>query len=169
MSNKKHNIFINGPINIIRLEGKINGIEKILYTFMDREETVDMQTKCNDIRNSDIMQYLVYNFDKISKGNKIYDFFFEINVSESLNIPDITKKNYIGEINDMFIKSFLVNKEKNTISRSNTFPNIRFHFVDIKDYIINLHYLIKDIKNYVNQIKQQQVQKQKPFLSNYES
>ena len=28
-------VLINGPINVIRLEGKINNIKKVLYIFMD--------------------------------------------------------------------------------------------------------------------------------------
>jgi hypothetical protein len=93
MSNKKHKQFINGPVNVIRLEGKINNITKILYTFMDIHEDVSNQTKCADLRSNDIMQYLIKNFDEISEGEKIYDFFFEIQPTSTLRTPNIMKKN----------------------------------------------------------------------------
>ena len=67
MSNKNIKEFVNGPINVIRLEGDVNGIHKVLYTFMDIHIDVSRQTKCADLKSNDIMQYLIKNFEDISK------------------------------------------------------------------------------------------------------
>ena len=132
--------YVNGPVNVVRLEGKMFGIDKVLYVFMDVHQPVTEQTKCDDVRSKDFAQYLVDNFDDISKKDKIYDFFLEIFPTWlSPNTVSINKNIYLAEVRHLFIKSFYINREKNIISRSNTFPNIRFHYMDIRDYIFGLN------------------------------
>ena len=148
----KENIFINGPINVIRLEGAINGIKKVLYVFMDFHMDVTQQTRCDDIRSKDVNTYFVENFDKISEDNIIYDFFFEQRPTWIIREKGPYKEHYIEEIDRLFNKSFMINRKKNVVNKSNNFPNIRLHYIDIRDYIaqtemmsIKLDYLIDDI------------------------
>lgn len=148
---KDKSSFVNGPVNVIRLEKNINGINKVLYTFMDYHLPVQEQTKCDNIRSKDITEYLTENFDKISESNEIYDFFFE-NAPTLINEPvNNLKKKYIWEMNDFFLKSFLIDKSKNVVTKSNTFPNIRFHYADIRDYMVN-HDLIYQLDSIVDNI-----------------
>lgn len=63
---------INGPINVIRLEKQ----NKVIYLFMNFREDLYKQTQCDSVHNNDITEYLVSNFDELSKQDKIYDFFF---------------------------------------------------------------------------------------------
>ena len=38
---------ISGPVNVVRVEGYINNIKKVLYLFMDIHVFVFHQTKCS--------------------------------------------------------------------------------------------------------------------------
>ena len=38
---------INGPVNVARLEGKVNGVNKVLYMFMDIHYDLHRESKCN--------------------------------------------------------------------------------------------------------------------------
>lgn len=151
-SSRKKTKFVNGPINAIRLEGEINGIHKIFYNFMDIHYNVENQTKCDDVRSLDIDNYLVENFDKISDSDKIYDFFLEIYPTTILTNPTIFKQKYIWNIHELFKKSFHINTKKNVVGKSNTFPNIRFHYIDIRDYLINSHQILYKLSNLVDLI-----------------
>jgi hypothetical protein len=144
--------FINGPLNVMRLEGKINGIEKVIYIFMDIHLKINMQTKCSDLRSVDIVNYLVDNFDQISEKDKIYDFFFEIQSTDINTLLTKTKKKYIHEIFDLFVSSFLIDRDKNVVSKSNTFPNVRLHYIDIRDYVINYHKALFALDGFVGKV-----------------
>jgi hypothetical protein len=41
----KSTIKINGPLNVVRLEGKINKIKKVIYVFLDIHIDVNNHTK----------------------------------------------------------------------------------------------------------------------------
>ena len=49
---------INGPINVVRLEGEINKIKKVLYVFMDVHINIKSQTKCEDQMSDDVTAYI---------------------------------------------------------------------------------------------------------------
>ena len=61
-------VFINGPINIVRLEGEVlsnqKTIKKTLYLFFDIH--VD-KTECIDIQSTNNEKYLYKNIDKQNK------------------------------------------------------------------------------------------------------
>jgi hypothetical protein len=67
---------INGINNVIRLEGKINNINKVLYLFMNIGSNINHQTQCTNIFSKDIGKYLVDNFSRLKSGT--YDFFLDI-------------------------------------------------------------------------------------------
>ena len=149
-SPRKKTRFVNGPINAMRLEGKINGIDKVFYNFMDIHYDVTNQTQCDDVRSLDIDNYLVKNFDKISESDKLYDFFFEIYPTAILTDPTMFKEKYIWNINNLFKKSFHINKDKNVVGKSNTFPNVRFHYIDIRDYMANGHKMLYELVSFID-------------------
>ncbi len=127
---------INGPINVIRLIGKIGNIEKILYLFMDIHYPVTEQTECNENFTVDIQNYFAEAFSQLNNQPKKYDFFLEI---EPINLEIVTRTGnkrlqYIREILKLFVRNFNFDPKKNKVSVSQTFRNVRFHFVDIRNY-----------------------------------
>jgi hypothetical protein len=128
---------INGPINIIRLEGSINSIKKVLYVFLDFHMSHKVQTKCEDYFSDDVTKYIK---SEMLKTDVEIDFFMEHRLSKN-DVPiDKYKKFrdiYIQEMDKFFYENF-----KN---KSKEFKKIRFHYADIRDtYIIFSH---RDINN----------------------
>ena len=151
---------ITGPLNIVRLEGKINNKTKILYLLGDIHLNTSQQTKCEDFSSLDILQI----FDKFVKNansykDKTWDIFIEDNISNiyetnnlsenttNLNInkftvldyyrdyinKSISIKNsiYIDKIQDFIRYNF--NKNKNNLVKvSDRYKNIRYHYFDIR-------------------------------------
>lgn len=130
---------INGPVNIVRMEGQINGIKKVIYLFMDVHERIEQQTQCDNIFSVDVQKYFVDNFSKLNSNDMVYDFFVEIRPSElsseiyknkSLDYKDI----YIEEVVKLFTKTFKFDSKKNKVKINKLFKNIRLHYLDIRDY-----------------------------------
>lgn len=139
---------INGPINTIRLEGVVNGIDKVIYVFFDLHHDISDQTKCRNVLNIDINQYLMEIFKHHSEDKKIYDFFFETNPPEILDDTGNDKKKYIDELSDLFNKSFkMVN---NKVTKSTVFPKVRLHYVDIRFYFGNSEDLLFSISEHID-------------------
>jgi hypothetical protein len=117
-------IKINGPLNVVRLEGKINKIKKVIYVFFDIHIDVNNQTKCDDFEAIDIVTYLAKEFKENS--DKEIDFFMEGRTSElDLFLKDIHfKDKYIAEVIKFFAQNF----------KKNNFDNVRFHYIDIRDF-----------------------------------
>lgn len=142
-------IFINGPINTIRVEGMVGTEKKILYLFCDFHEHINEQTKCPTIRNIDISNYLseIFLNDANDPNSDIKDFFLEIQnkyyTDTKLNID---KKIYIMQLFDFFIKSFKIDPKKNKVMMSDVFKKTRFHLLDIRDFFF--------ISNYPRNLKQ---------------
>lgn len=127
-------IYINGPTNIVRLYNQES--EKVLYIFFDIHLKPDIQTKCDNIRSEDIDKFLINTFDDLSKeSDKIYDCMFEI---RPLTALDPNKRNrYLDKINFIFNKSFNINQCQNIVERSSELPNVRMHWLDIRDILLN--------------------------------
>lgn len=143
---------INGPTNVVRLEGKIDGIKKVIYLFMDWHIEMYNQTRCDNIFAKDIDQYLVDNFSNISKKSSlVYDFFMEIRPTEEL-VDKLEDKQinkfkgiYLQQVMKLFQKIFKYDKEKTKVSTPEIFKNIRLHYLDIRDYLYN-HLIYKLIR-----------------------
>jgi len=115
---------INGPKNIIRLT---NG-EKVIYVIGD---THDRDTSCNVINNVDIDDLLVEVF-KEEKDTR-YDLFIEYDLDNMKreSFQDINKNHsYILNILKLGDDNFIF--ENNKIYKSEEFPNVRFHYFDIR-------------------------------------
>ena len=117
-------IKINGPLNVVRLEGEINKIKKVIYVFFDIHIDVNNQTKCDDFEAIDIVTYLAKEFKENS--DKEIDFFMEGRTSElELFLKDIHfKDKYIAEVIKFFAQNF----------KKSSFDNVRFHYIDIRDF-----------------------------------
>lgn len=137
---------INGPVNVIRLEGQIHNIKKVIYLFMDYHINVMSQTECENIFSVDVQKYFVDNFYRLSnETNKMYDFFLEIYPSElANNIHEQTKPKkeykdkYIEEVVKIFRKIFKYDSKKNKVMVNELFKNVRLHYLDIRDYYKNI-------------------------------
>ncbi|BCS82680.1 hypothetical protein QLL95_gp0191 [Cotonvirus japonicus] len=148
---------INGPINLVRMEGIVNDVNKIIYLFMDRHDEVNDQTNCADPKNSiDISDYLKKSFNHLDP-NKTYDFFMEI-FPENLDVdtsqilyskPDFELK-YLYRVSKFFRENILIDNKENILS--SRFDNIRLHYIDIRDKLhIVLTYIVQFIKDNINQ------------------
>jgi|688.fasta_scaffold421823_1 hypothetical protein len=124
---------VSGPVNLIRLEGKINNVDKVFYVFMDYHIQSTMQTECTDVRSVHIKNYLVNTLDSMKNIPKTFDFFLE-------SFPDMitfqTKQTdiYINQLRDMFERIFKFNFETNKVIKPVDFPNLRLHYIDIRPY-----------------------------------
>jgi hypothetical protein len=133
---------INGPINVIRMEGHVNNIKKVIYIFMDHHSPFHLQTECDNVFSKDINTYFAENFDKLNGSDKMYDFFLEIRPTDLQNISYgnmyATKANYryiyIGEVLKLFRKIFDYDPKINKVNLSKYFKNVRLHYMDIRDY-----------------------------------
>lgn len=127
---------INGPVGIIRLEGNVYGIKKVIYLFMDIHMRINKQTQCDNIYSKNIQQFFAEEFLKLNNENKTYDFFVEIFTHE---ISEKKKKDnvsiYINEVVDLFEKVFSFDYQKNKIKKNKVFRNIRLHYMDTRDYL----------------------------------
>src|SRR5579885_355481 len=67
--------YINGPVNVIRLEGEVAGIRKVLYVLMDIHLDVSEQSKCANLRSKDVDKFLLEKFDELSASgsDRAYD------------------------------------------------------------------------------------------------
>ena len=136
---------VNGPINVVRLEGEIFNINKIIYIYFDHHYDLYIQTKCNDFISDDIVVYLNKEFSKIK--NKYIDFFMETTIEQKdLFLSKIYKKDrYIDEINKFFMTNILIQNNKNLGTKIN--KNIRFHYVDIRnEFKLNFYKIFDKIK-----------------------
>ncbi|AGD91965.1 hypothetical protein LBA_00043 [Megavirus lba] len=128
---------VNGPVNVVRMEGQVDGINKIIYLFMDIHIPIEYQTECKNIYSQDINLYLAENFKKMSGTNKIYDFFLEMRPTHlSIKDPNIyvEREIYIAQVMKFFHKIFNYDTDKNKAKISDMLPNIRLHYADIRDY-----------------------------------
>jgi len=138
--------YVNGPINCVRLKGKIGNIDKVIYLYFDIHHNIDNQTKCRDVKAIDLKNYLIEQFDAIKGTNRMIDMFLEVPPSLLVYNTNITKKKYIWEVTDMFRKLFNYDFHKKRILQNEQFPNVRFHYFDIRDM------LKWGIDNIINQV-----------------
>jgi hypothetical protein len=149
-------IFINGPTNVVRLEGKINGINKVMYDFFDIHVSENFQTKCEDIRSNDIARFLVKTFDELkTKSDKTYDFMVERHPLTPAFRPSKVKGRYLDQVQYLFNRAFKIDLNKGIVQKSDELPNVRLHWVDIRDYVLNftIDLIYKNIPQVINNLK----------------
>lgn len=130
MDNKPTQL-INGPANLVRIEGDIHGVHKVLYAFMDWHVDLQWQSRCNDFLSDTMPQYII----KTLKNNKntTYDFFMEIRPNNIIDPLDWTQHKYILEMELFFQKLFKYDDKKDKVLSSDDYPNLRVHYADIRD------------------------------------
>lgn len=159
--NKMNKNEVNGPVNILRLEGSIGKIKKIIYLFMDYHINVEHQTQCTSILAKDVQYFFAESFYELSKSDeKMYDFFLEIDPSEIYpninNVKLYTQKDiYISEVVSLFKKMTVYEKDKMSVNKS--FKKIRLHYLDIRSYLINNLQIKHDIVDSVHEMLENDV------------
>lgn len=122
---------VSGPINIIKLEGQIFGINKELYVYFDVHLPIQMQTRCMDIFSDTIITFLAKQF---KNTNKNIDFFLETFPS-TLKYEHTYQTNYLNELRQFMSQAFNYNAKKDKVMPSSLFPKVRLHYIDIRDYL----------------------------------
>ena len=155
MSKKTQNdVLINGPVNVVRVEGNINGIKKVVYLFGDLHHDLDKQTECSDIHAQNIDTYILDQFNKrkLKHKNKKLDFFFET----CPDYLDVNKKDmiytskYAWSVDKLFKNQFMSNKNKTLPALD--YDDVRLHYVDFRCYLPSiLDDVIKTMKNVTSQ------------------
>ena len=131
---------VSGPVNVVRLQGKVHDITKVVYLFMDWHENVKHQTQCDNIFSKDVQKFFIDSFHQLNRSNRTYDFFLEIHPTELAETrPDNQptknyKEKYIWEIAKLFQKVFVFDPHTNKVSIPDIFRNVRFHYADLRDY-----------------------------------
>ncbi|AYV81137.1 MAG: hypothetical protein Harvfovirus18_5 [Harvfovirus sp.] len=128
---------ISGPVNTVRLEGNVFGIDKILYVFFDYHRICSRETNCGDLFSEPIQLFLAKQFQEQSKKSTIIDFFLEFFPTMRMN-SEFTKYKqeiYIIELRKLFAKSLSYSISSDKVSESKLFPKVRFHYIDIRDYL----------------------------------
>lgn len=133
---------INGPINVVRLEGQVENIPKVVYIFFDIHLDLDEQTECDDPFSQDVNKYLIESFYQFNRGEQFYDFFLEIfpgELKSSIILP--TREKYIEELVKLFRKFFRYNPKTNKISINEMFQKVRLHYIDTRNFYFNMEKL----------------------------
>ena len=133
---EKSEISISGPINVVRLEGQIFGINKVLYVFFDVHNPPGTESMCENIFSDTITTYLINQFSK-AKGEYL-DFFLETFPSGILPKPNnkVTYKGiYLDELRNLLSQAFEYNPEENKVFPSKIFTHVRLHYIDVRDYL----------------------------------
>lgn len=156
--NKK---YIDGPVNVARLEGNIDGIKKVIYLFMDYHAELDReQRQCQNIFSTNLRKYFADSFAELNKEKITVDFFMEIYKKylhkNSLSYSNNRSLKYIWEVQRMFSKISDFNNNTNKIIQSESFKNLRIHYMDIRDekvYNFNYAYYSNQYENAINKIR----------------
>lgn len=132
-------VFVNGPINVVRLEGKIGSVKKVIYLFFDSHRPCNQQTACSDIFARDVNTYFVDMFKEIKDSDVTYDFFMELdidNLSDPMsNSLTEARNNYISQMIHLFRKLFRFDNDANKIKVNEIFENVRLHYLDVRVYL----------------------------------
>ena len=145
-------ININGPVNIIRLEGYIDSdktkIKKTIYLFGDVHLPLGLdQNHCIQDDRIDIDVF----FSKIFKKNPNinYDLFIESPKENLIRECDLKTKNYILNMRDFVNKNFNLD-DKNNVIRSDKYPNVRFHYFDLRNSFTKMFKILDRLTNYIH-------------------
>lgn len=146
---------ISGPTNAVRLEGNIFGIDKVLYIFFDFHASCTRETRCEDVFSDTITTFLIKEFRKA--GKRTLDFFLETYPTWIMQ-TDILRSIYIMELRKLIAQAFSYNPKEDKVYPSKIFPQVRLHYIDIRDYLfmdilfdqsVNIINMFENLLNYV--------------------
>ena len=155
------NYKISGPVNVTRLFGNVNGINKVIYLFMDAHYDEDLQTLCSENDAIHIQKYLSLGFEKLNNGDKVYDFLVEFEPNSywsNKNKVWYNKNIYLHEVLRFFKKYLIYDRYHNQIWMSEYFKNVRFHYLDIRrwtEYFVyqNIRYILNISQNESDKVR----------------
>lgn len=129
---------ISGPVNVTRMTGNINGINKTIYIFMDEHVSEKKQTKCANNYSPEIQNFFNDSFSKLNKSDIIYDFFVEFQPAYYLTSDNkqwFNRNIYLDKVLRFFKKNLQYDPQSNIVDVSKKFKNVRFHYIDIRDWL----------------------------------
>jgi len=140
-------MYVSGPLYTVRLEGTIDGIEKVIYLFGDRHTEVENQTSCKQFDSITFNKFFYDNINN-SPSNVTYDFFMET-LLDSLN--DIKYFNDPAFSHNLDIYIVNIRRMVYLIKKEKLLNNIRIHSSDIRnDNIINPMINTNNLANKIN-------------------
>jgi len=148
MRDKSTTKTVSGPLNMARLEGEIDGIHKVVYLLMDFHVSIDKQTNCYDIRAPTLRQFLIDRFDNTKHH---LDFMIETYPRTMLSPHIIHSLKYIWDIQELAKRAFSIDKKGTSVMGSTEFPNVRLHYIDIRDEFMGLS-LVYEMQHDINSI-----------------
>ena len=125
---------ISGPINVIRLEGKTDNINKTLYVLFDIHVPLRNQTECLELQEINIKNYISNNLKLAqNENNIIYDLFIEYHPVRDIDKFGATKYtvNYIEEMMKFITKQYYLDNN-NIRKRNSYYKNLRSHYIDFR-------------------------------------
>ena len=132
-------LLVNGPVNVVRLEGKIGSVPKVIYLFMDRHDPLIHETECSDIFARDVNTYFIDTFKEIKDSNLTYDFFMEIYGDLAKDVQSNAffqlRSRYIDDMTRLFAQLFRIDRKSNKIKINEIFENVRLHYLDVRDHL----------------------------------
>ena len=136
---------INGPINVIRLLGSVNGVEKIIYFFCMYPRPIISETLCDSIYATDIHTYLADTLYRSNGTNRIYDIFVPAEEGRS----EYNRSTHTSTVTyRMEIINLLTKIRTNNMSRLEPrFDNIRVHHLASDTILKNIYAANTFIKN----------------------
>lgn len=134
--------YINGPVNVVRMEGKIGDIRKVAYLFFDFHLDLYRETECTNVYSQDVNKYFADSFKNMNHGNKKYDFFLETRPSDIQSYKSINnfgttqyKTIYLDELRRLLSKIINYDESADKVKLSDKIKNVRMHYIDIRDFI----------------------------------
>lgn len=132
-------MYINGPINYVKLESKETS--QTIWIFFDRHDNVEAQSKCEDYDSKDVEKYFKKVFDETKEP---IDFFFEISQPDpnyTVTSINSTNEKYLWQVEKLFVKYF----------KNNPNNHLRLHYIDIRQHIhfTNIYNTCWDVSDYV--------------------
>lgn len=145
--------YINGPINVVRVQGEIDGKKKVMHIFFD---THVYRSKCKEDYSLDIDKFLIREFDRLDGNGIVYDFYQEypINLYHEPELRYGDVKSTLSYMDDLALTFFSKIDLKDgldimKIKRSGN--NLRLHLIDIRMTLIsNLVNMFSELKYHIN-------------------
>jgi len=170
-NSKDDKILVSGPVNTIRLEGNVNGVNKVLYLFFDYHLPLHSQTHCDQDKFYDIINYFI---DNLKNNDEKISFFFEIRdqigrskiLNDPNNQPDQNLNNnqyrdyseapsryfdmYIFKASNFFSKYFTYDLKNNIVRSREPYKHVYFNYTDLRWNTVAYKRMITSILNLLN-------------------
>jgi hypothetical protein len=150
---KKNKIFVNGPIMAVRLEGKVNNINKVIYLFGDLHLDINSQTNCSTYDSVEFPYYFIKMMKKTDK-NITFDFFMEAFYQDEYDLNNEENHKYrniyIYQVRKFFGSKITITNNINNDNKENKKlkdENLRLHYIDIRNKFYSLNNNLVSTRN----------------------